>query len=248
MTPPENGKPLWNETAVAALLEDFFQKEMPADLQSESPERPAQRPTGRRLPTASVPPSRPANPPASPNAPRRSIAGVLAIGFSSLMMVTVALLYWSEPPSEPQNRGPETMAGPQSGRSNDRNDGTHPAPDPADEAVDSLSHGGGGPVESRHTISPVGRGEPDEPAHFDFPELDIEVFPFDDLPKNPDESEEEHRLPEEESAPSEATPMPEEGVRLPESRRPEANDPDEADGPSLLPEQGAPPAEPPELF
>jgi len=247
MTPPENGKPLWNETAVAALLEDFFQKEMPADLQSETPERPAQRPTVRRLPTASVRTSRPANPPASPNAPTRSIAGVLGIGVSCLLMVTVALLYWSEPPSDPQDQGPEAMAGPQSddfGGSSDQGGNA----DPVDEVMESLSHGGEGPVESRHTISPVGRGEPGEPADFDFPELDIEVFPFDDLPETPKESEEEHRLPEEESSPSDVTPMPEEGLRLPENRRPEANDPDDADGPSLLPEQGAPPAEPPEFF
>lgn len=243
MTPPENGKPLWNETAVAALLEDFFQKEMPADLQSEAPELPAQRPTGRRLATASVSPSRPANSPASPHAPTRSIVGVLVIGLSSLVMVTVALLYWSEPPADPRDRGPEAMAGPQSGRSNDQNDGA----DPTDDAVESLSSGGEGPVESRHTISPVGRGEPGEPANFDFPELDIEVFPFDDLPENPGESEDDHRLPEEDSSSSEVTPMPEEGFRLPESRRPE-QDPDEAEDPPLLPEQSDRPAEPPEFF
>ena len=225
MTPPENGKPLWNEAQVAVLLEEFFQREMPADLRNESPEL---LPRARALPVKRAS-SEPLRNPARSKEPRpRSIAGVVMVGFSSLLMVLVALIYWNDPSPKSPDEGPGNVAGPNESESRD------------DGEFDPLGPNDQGPVEKRSRIHSVRQGDPG--GAIEFPELDIEVFPLDpNAPSSEDEGK--HRLPEEKSSDPKSTPMPEEGRHLPESRLPEPNDPDEADDLPLLPELQAEPIE-----
>lgn len=216
MTRPENGKPLWNESQVGALLEEFFEREMPADLQTESPELPPRERFPQSRPMRSEP-SRKTG--ASARSRPRSIVGVLAVGLSSLLMVMIALLYWHQPTSDRPGESDPSVAGPEEAEN-------------GDSVIDAIEQDGNGPVESRR-IHSVGQGDPGE--NMEFPELDIEVFPLDPDAKEPEESE-NRSLPEQNPSDAERTPMPEQGRHLPESRRPESDDPDEADDLPLLPE------------
>ena len=187
MTAPENEKPLWNEAQVESLLEDFFQKEMPRDLQCESPELSrAKATTPASLTRPVVANSRP-----------RSVAGILVVGLSSLLMVMVALLY--EDPTPSPGITPDGVAAP--GTVEKR----------IDRSVDLLNPDG--PVELRPGVHPVRQGNPDEAM--EFPELDIEIFPPEPNVSDP-EKPTDHPLPEQNRA------LPEN--RLPEEKDPDEAD------------------------
>ncbi len=222
MTHPENGKPLWNESRVETLLEEFFHQEMPPDLRSESPHLPPRHQSGSSRLTAT--PSRPRNASAERS---RSSAGTMTVGFSALLLVMAAVLAWDRP-AAPRENADSRSSGEQRKPEHARTHSSNP-----------LAREGEGPVEMRPGIHHVREGDPDQGSAF--PELDIEVFPLDREPgpgKNKKSAPPE--LPESRPPNSERPPMPEENRRLPENRSPQPPDPDEALEP-VLPELETPP-------
>ncbi len=185
MTHPENGKPLWSEAKVEALLEEFFRREMPPAVRDSDPAAP--RTERSPMPAAQI-----------ESAKRRanSLAGLVMVGSSSLLMLMLGFLAWDA--SHPPDSGAPTQ-------STSESDESSPAT-PADP-LKALKHDGQGPVELRSRIQNVGTEDSsDSPGgKADFPELDIEVYPPDQAP--PEEAN--PILPE-------ARPMPEEIRHLPE--------------------------------
>lgn len=233
MTPPENGKPLWTEAQVESLLEDFFQKEMPAALREEHPALP----TGERPTRTSANISAPVEAPRVTATPDRanSWKGGVVVVLSSLMILLAARMLWD--PSPPSDSHGKTLVHPETKADSELSDRDSPAePDP----LNALRHDGQGPVESRPRLPHVGTGDPDQP---DFPELDIEVFPLDPR-SEPDRPPRKRDLPESGPSAAEESPMPEENRSLPESRSPDSNEMDEDDLEPLLPELRSQPPEP----
>jgi hypothetical protein len=209
MTHPENGKPLWEESRVEALLEEFFRREMPAALRGENPPR-------FQANEITAP-----SPPSVSNSRANSKAGGLMVGFTSLLMLMVVTLVWNPAPQDTSDPGSKSRA-PSSDTSNAESD------DDGD-ASDALRHNSDGPVELRPRIHNVGTEDPNHPGSekSPFPELDVEVYPLDgEAPANRSKS----RKPE-----SSETPMPEEHRELPEGQ-PRGSDPDEARIEPMLPE------------
>jgi hypothetical protein len=209
MTHPENGKPLWSESQVESLLEDFFRREMPKALREPSP-----APTPHRnLPSA--PSSRA---PRTQTAKRRanSLAGLAMVGFSSLLMLMIAVMAWNPNPDPNPERHTNDSSSPES-RSE-----SHLEPDPLNQTKD-------GPIEMRSRLRNVHTGE--EPGNESpaFPELDIEVYPLDR--ESPEKQREQPRPKN-----PERSPLPEENRLLPEAAPGEAIDPDEASIDPVLPE------------
>ena len=207
MTHPENGKPLWDESRVEALLEQFFQREIPAPLRGQNPARLRQMPAS----TASQTPAAKAR--------ANSAAGGVMVGFSLLLMLMVAMTVWDGSPNSPNTRNSST--------GDDSTNASHSQRDDGEAGpLEPLKHDDQGPIELRPRTRPVGtEGSGTEKSLF--PELDVEVFPLDvDSPSNQDKS----RKPS-----AQETPMPEEGRTLPESQPPAA-DPDEAQIEPMLPE------------
>jgi hypothetical protein len=210
MTPPENGKPKWDESRVETLLEEFFQREIPQPLRGPSPSR---------LPRSARATSSPSNT-ASNRAPKsraNSKTGGLMVGITLTLMLMVTMLVF--------NPAPKPSEGPGSNASGHHNETTNANRDDRDDGVlDALEHNGQGPIELRPRIRSVGT---DDPEKSPFPELEVEVYPLDgDSPARKDKS----RKPS-----GTETPMPEDGRELPEGQPPAA-DPDEAPLESMLPE------------
>ncbi len=220
MTHPENGKPLWTEARVETLLEEFFEREMPPDLRTDPPGLPPRDQIGlsrRSWPTGHQ---------ASLSTPRqrsRSQSSILAVGFSAVLMVMVALLAWDRPDSSVSNKD----------RQEDSAVSEHADSPTQNDSFNPLDREGQGPVEMRPGIHHVGEGDPAEPSNF--PELDIEVFPLDQGPAR-GKNAPQPALPESQRPQSEPTPMPEENRPLPENLPPHSADPDEAAQERLLPE------------
>src|SRR5688572_16967829 len=88
MTHPENGKPLWDESRVEMLLEEFFQREIPAPLREPNP--------GRIPRSQLAAPSSSATPPSRAAKTRaNSKAGGLMVGFTLMLMLMMAVLVWN---------------------------------------------------------------------------------------------------------------------------------------------------------
>jgi hypothetical protein len=210
MTPPENGKPLWDESRVEMLLEEFFPSEIPAPLREPNPSRIERIQLAARSSSATAPMR-------AANSRANSKTGGLMVGFTLMLMLMMALIVGNP---LPQNRGV-----PQSNPDNP----SHSQSGNQDEgSLEALKHNGQGPIELRPRIHAVGTEDPEHPAsgRSPFPELDVEVYPLDgEAPANPEKSRK----------PSVQKPMPEEGRKLPESQPP-ATDPDEAQLEPMLPE------------
>lgn len=221
MTLPENGKSLWTESQVETLLEDFFQREMPAALRKDNPSPPPTRESRNRISRKTPVLSAQRVPAASGRA--NSWTGGAIVILSSLMMLLVGLMIWdgSRNPVVPTETNADSDT---ENRSKPGELGPNP--------LDALQHNGQGPVESRPRLPHVGIGNPEKP---DFPELDIEVFPLDPR-SEPDIPPEMRGLPEFGPPLEDNPPMPEENRSLPESRSSGAKDVDEEDNEPLLPE------------
>lgn len=209
MSHPENDQPLWTESRVESLLEDFFRKEMPQALRSSNPAPPSAFPFS----TAQAPAAR------TQTAKRRadSFAGLAMVGFTSLLMLMLAVIVWNHS-SGPTSETHSTSQGSSSIRS-----------EPTREN-DPLKQTSEGPIEMRSRIQDV-TTDPisnDKPV---FPELDIEVYPLDR--ESPVDESEKPR-----PANPERAPMPEESRQLPESTPAPSADPDEARLDSVFPELG----------
>jgi hypothetical protein len=215
MTHPENHKPLWTESRVESLLEDFFRKEMPSALRGQAPELP---PRGRsRLSTASS--SRQSQ---TAKTRANSMAGVLMVGISSLLMLMLAFITWHD---SSFSKSVNSSTG--SSRSH--------AAELESDPLNALKHDGQGPIESRSRIQSVGTEDLLNPGQKPpFPELDIEVYPLDR--ESPEKGPEQSRRPESRRTNSQRSPMPEENRQLPESDPPASTDPDEARSEPVLPE------------
>ncbi len=168
MTHPENGKPLWDESRVEALLEQFFQREIPAPLRGQNPARLRQLPA----PTASQTPAAKAR--------ANSVAGGVMVGFSLLLMLMVAMTVWDRSPNT-RNSYP----------GDDSTDASHSQRDEGEaDPLEPLKPDGQGPIELRPRTRPVGTEDPGTEKSL-FPELDVEVFPLDgDSPPNQEKSQE----------------------------------------------------------
>lgn len=214
MTHPENGKPLWDESRVEMLLEDFFQSEIPAPLRDPNPGRIPR--SQQAMPSASATASsRPANSRAD------SKTGGLMVGFTLMLMLMMVRIVWN-PISQNSN---DLKSG---GNKHSDDTSNSEANDPDEGVLKALKHEGQGPIELRPRIESVGTEDPENPAteKSPFPELDVEVYPLDgEASGNRDKS----------LKPSTKKPMPEEGRELPESQPPKA-DPDEARFEPMLPE------------
>jgi hypothetical protein len=215
MTPPENGKPLWDESRVETLLEEFFRREIPAPLRGQDPARLDRKPLESS--SASVPvPNRTANSRAN------SKTGGLMVGITLMLMLMVGILVFNPAPHPSQDSGLNTRNRP--------NETSNSKGDERDEGVlESLEHNGQGPIELRPRTQSVGTDDPENPAaeKSPFPELDVEVYPLDgDSPARNGNSRKSSGT---------ETPMPEEGRELPESQVP-AVDRDEARLDRVLPE------------
>ncbi|MCA9070093.1 MAG: hypothetical protein KDA84_14270 [Planctomycetaceae bacterium] len=234
MTPPENDKPLWTETQVESLLEDFFQKEMPPALRENNPSLPKLDPRIQQSAGTFTTLEKSVPPVVATPERANSWTGGAVVVLSSVMMMLVALMLWNEPTPRP---GPKKEAGVPSETNGEANTADRNQPEPA--PLDSLRHDGKGPVELRPRLPHVGTGDPDKP---EFPELDIEVFPL--YPKaERNKGPEQRSLPESGSLPKDPHPMPEEERSLPESRSPGSQDVDEEETVPLLPElRSQPPA------
>lgn len=193
MTPPENGKPLWDESRVERLLEQFFPREIPMPLRGANPVR--------------VPRTQLAGPVGSNRAAKsraNSTTGGLMVGCTLALMLMVVVLLWK--PASQQKTVPPQNAGRSSNEAADSQ-----AEDRDNGVLEALKHDGQGPVELRPRIQAVGT---DDPEGSPFPELDVEVFPLDgESPKRPGKS----------PMPTPQTPMPEEERELPESQPPAAD-------------------------
>lgn len=235
MTPPENGKPLWTESQVESLLEDFFRKEMPPALREDNPSLPTRVPRNRLLANDAGPSVQPV-PAASDRA--NSWKGGAVVVLSSLMVLMVGLMLRDDSPT-PSGPSGKTVVHPESKPDSETGNRSQPGT-PGHDLLDALRHNGQGPVELRPRLPHVGTGDPERS---DFPELDIEVFPPDShsgsgrLPEN-------RGLPESGSSPETKHPMPEENHSLPESRSSGSNDVDEDDVVPMLPELRSQPPEP----
>ena len=224
MTHPENGKPLWTEAQVETLLEEFFEQEMPPDLRSDPPGLPPRHPA-RSFPASLRLHSGQKTSSSAIQKRSRSQPGIVAVGFSAVLMVMVALLAWDRPDSSLSTKN--TKPRPE-GSAVSEDDAS-----PVNDSANPLDREGRGPVEMRPGVHHVGEGDPGGPSQF--PELDIEVFPLEPGPargkKAPKPS-----LPESQPPQSEPTPMPEENRPLPENQPPQSADPDEAASEPVLPE------------
>ena len=209
MTHPENGKPLWTESRVETLLEEFFRREMPPALRDPEP-----APPSARVPQMSA--SRPAP---SVKGRGNSLAGLVMVGFSSLLLLMLALRSWDN------SHSPETGPGPAQSTLEDSGDSSSDR-----DPTEALKHHRRGPIELRSRIQNVGTDEPDSPGET-FPELDIEVYPLDR------EAPGEDKPAKSRPANPERSPMPEENRQLPENA-PSGTDPDEAQLEPVLPELG----------
>jgi hypothetical protein len=201
---------------VQALLEDFFQKEMPAALRGPIPAR-RQRPVS---PARSALPRRAAKPRAN------SLAGYCMVGFTSVLMLMLAFLAWDNTGLPPEGSATNTQLSPLPEDNADLGHRETPG-EPGDFRLD-----GKGPIETRPRTRTVGTEElfPNGGEHPPFPELDIEVYPLDrESPAEAEPSESRRQ-----DAPS--TPMPEESRQLPENSPSDPFDPDEAALEPLLPE------------
>lgn len=212
MTLPENGKPLWDESRVESLLEQFFQREIPVALRGPNPSR-LERSQLAALSSPEGTESR------GTNSRANSKTGGLMVGFTLLLMLMVVMVVWNPSPQDSPN--PRSSTGGQSAETSDSE------PDEGDDDVsDALRHKGDGPIELRPRIHSVGTDDP-APKKSPFPETEVEVFPIDgESPK----AQGKPRKPADHD-----TPMPEEGRTLPESQ-PQENDPDEARLEPMLPE------------
>ncbi len=208
MKQPENhNKPLWTESRVASLLEDFYRKEIPAALREPHPTERISLVPAR---TVSL------NPIAKTRA--NSFAGLLMVGCSSLLLLMLAFLVSnnSHPPSVPANGLPTTAQADKGSATDHR----------GEDSLDALKHQGQGPIEMRPRVHNVGTHEGSNSEVSPFPELDIEVYPLDR--ETPAKAE---------PGPSRRpAPMPEEHRPLPESESPAPAKPEEPRAEPLLPE------------
>jgi hypothetical protein len=214
MTQPENGKPPWDESRVEMLLEEFFQREIPAPLRQPNPAR--------------IPRSQLAAPSSSANAPSRaansranSKTGGVMVGFTLMLLLMMALIVWnpiSQTSDDVRSEGNRHSDDTSDSQANDHDEGV----------LKALKHDRQGPIELRPRIQSVGTEDPENhnSRKSPFPELDVEVYPLD--VEAPAKQEKPRK-------PSVQKPMPEEGRALPESQPP-AVDPDEARLEPMLPE------------
>ncbi len=145
MTDPENNQPLWNDARVESLLEDFFTEEIPLPLRGETPVLP--NPVSIAVP-AQLQRS-------------QSIAGVLMIGVSALLVVLVAVVLTKPIPTSPS----DTVSQPQ-GNSPDPVTASHSPLENSSEPgpIPNLMNPDVGPVESRPRIQNVHQGDLGSPC------------------------------------------------------------------------------------